>query len=232
MLTLKILSGGAAKGLVDALAPQFEADNGCTIGGEFSAVGAMAAKLRAGEPADLVILTSSLIADLTREGLVIEGTARDLGIVHTGVAFRNRDKTMPVGDTRELRAALLAADAIYVPDLQQSTAGIHVLKVLRQLGIAEEVEARLRMFPNGATAMRELATSPNDYPIGCTQVTEIVATPGIALAGPLPKECELATVYTGAICTATKRHDETLRFLTLLTSDASRDQRARAGFSS
>ena len=43
MQALKILSGGAAQGLVAALLPEFEAQTGYTIEGEFGAVGAMAA---------------------------------------------------------------------------------------------------------------------------------------------------------------------------------------------
>ena len=60
-MRLRILSGGAAQGLVGALAPQFEAETGCEIGGTFGAVGAMRDKLLAGEPADLLILSRALI---------------------------------------------------------------------------------------------------------------------------------------------------------------------------
>jgi molybdate transport system substrate-binding protein len=35
--------------------------------------------------------------------------------------------------------------------------------------------------------------------IGCTQVTEIRYTPGVTLAGPLPVEFELATLYSAAM---------------------------------
>ena len=61
MKKLRILSGGAAQGLVEALRPAFEAESGCTIDGTFGAVGAMRARLLGGEPADLVILTRALI---------------------------------------------------------------------------------------------------------------------------------------------------------------------------
>lgn len=230
MSKLTILSGGAARGLVDMLTRQFAADTGFDVGGEFSAVGAMADKLRAGTRADLVILTSSLVADLVREGLVIDGSARDLGIVLTGVAFRTGDKPRSVATSDALRAALLAADAIYVPDMKQSTAGIHISGVLTRLGIADEVKAYLRSFPNGATAMRELAASRFTHPIGCTQITEILTTPGVALAGALPKDCELATVYTGALCANGAHTDEAKHLLALLTNDSSRAERARAGF--
>ena len=84
---------------------------------------------------------------------------------------------------RHLRAAFLAADAIFVPDIKASTAGIHVAKVLQQLGIAGEVEARLRIYPNGATAMRHLAASDAARPVGCTQSTEIISTEGVDAVG-------------------------------------------------
>ena len=44
-MQLKILSGGAAQGLVHALSPQFQAQTGCEIEGIFGAVGAMRDKL-------------------------------------------------------------------------------------------------------------------------------------------------------------------------------------------
>ena len=86
---------------------------------------------------------------------------------------------------------MLAADVIYFPDPKQATAGIHFAKVLERLGIAHDVAARLQPHPNGATAMRELSQSRDARPIVCTQVTEILATPGVTLVGPLPKGFEL-----------------------------------------
>ena len=190
----------------------------------------MTAKLRAGEQADLLILTSALIEELAREGLVAPGSARDVGEVATGVAVRAGDPAPAVGDLGALRAALVAADAIFVPDLTQSTAGLHVARVLASLGIAEEVAARVRAFPNGATAMRELGAAPSGRPIGCTQVTEILATPGVTLVAPLPKGAELVTTYTAAVCARAASPVQAARLRDMLTGDAARDARARAGF--
>ena len=64
MTDLKILSGGAAQGLVGSLATQFKEQTGLDISGEFGAVGAMATKLREGTQADILVLTSALIATL------------------------------------------------------------------------------------------------------------------------------------------------------------------------
>lgn len=230
MRKLRVLSGGAAQGLVSALAPRFEAETGVGIEGEFGAVGAMAAKLRAGAPADLLILTSALIDELTRHGHLSPGTAADVGTVQTGIAVRAGDPVPPIADAACLCAALVAADTVYFPDPKQATAGIHFAKVLRALGLWDELKPRLRTFPNGATAMRALATADSVRPIGCTQITEIRNTPGIALAGPLPQGCELATVYTAAICAKTALPDEARRLVELLTSNAASEARRNAGF--
>jgi molybdate transport system substrate-binding protein len=229
-MRLRIFSGGAAQGLVDALAPEFETATGYRIDGTFGAVGAMGAKLRAGEGADIVILTEALIAELVREGFVIAGTEADLGVVQTAVAIRAGDEVPQIGDADALRAALRQADAIYFPDPQQATAGIHFASVLERLGVRREVEARLKTFPNGATAMRELARAPSARPIGCTQATEILSTPGVALVGPLPEGCALATVYTAAVCTDAVDHAAARKFVALLAGAEARERRERAGF--
>ncbi len=230
MSSLKILSGGAAQGLVASLAPKFRATTGLDIEGEFGAVGAMADKLRGGTPADIVVLTAAMIADLARENLVAAGSIADIGRVETAIAIRAGDPSVSVHDAAALREALLAADAIFVPDTAASTAGIHVAKVLTQLGIADAVAARLKIFPNGATAMRNLAASTAIKPIGCTQSTEIIGTSGVTLSGPLPRGCELRTVYTAAVAARAADAGHAQALIDLLTGEHARDLRQRAGF--
>jgi molybdate transport system substrate-binding protein len=230
MTALNILSGGAAQGLVASLAPKFKALTGFDIEGEFGAVGAMADKLRKGTPVDIVILTAAIVAALAEEKLVERASITDIGLVETAVAVRAGDSLVAVNDATGLRNALLAADAIFVPDTKASTAGIHVAKVLRQLGIADAVAARLRIFPNGATAMRHLATSDAVRPIGCTQSTEIISTKGVMLSGSLPPGCELSTMYTAAIATRADGPEHARDLIDLLSGAEQRELRTRAGF--
>jgi molybdate transport system substrate-binding protein len=230
MTNLNILSGGAAQGLVTSLAPKFRTMTGFDIAGEFGAVGAMADKLRGGTPADIVILTAALIATLAQQNLVVPGSIADIGLVETAVAIRAGDPPASVDDAAGLRDTLLAADAIFVPDTKASTAGIHVAKVLRQLGIADEVAARLKIYPNGATAMRQMAKSDAVRPIGCTQSTEIISTPGVILSGSLPKGCELSTVYTAAVTAQAVNAGPARDLIELLIGAGQHEQRARAGF--
>ena len=230
MTALNILSGGAAQGLVASLAPQFKAQTGLDISGEFGAVGAMADKLRSGVIADIIILTAAIVAKLAEENWVIPTSIADIGLVETAVAVRAGDSVVRVNDAAALRDALLAADAIFVPDIKTSTAGIHVAKVLQQLGIADEVAARLRIFPNGATAMRHLAESDAVRPIGCTQSTEIISTKGVVLSGSFPRGCDLSTMYTVAVTTHAAHAPQAQRLIDLLIGAGQREMRERAGF--
>ncbi|MBR0896529.1 substrate-binding domain-containing protein [Bradyrhizobium tropiciagri] len=230
MKTLNILSGGAAQGLVRSLGPAFESETGLGIAGDFGAVGAMADRLRAGVPTDIVILTAALIATLADEGLVARSSITDIGRVETALAVRTGDPLARAEDAASLRAELLAADAIFVPDIQASTAGIHVAKVLAQLAIADVVTDRLKVFPNGATAMRHLAESNDRRPIGCTQSTEIISTMGVVLSGTLPPGCGLATMYTAAVATQASAASQAQRLIALLTSPATSELRNRVGF--
>lgn len=230
MTSLKILSGGAAQGLVASVAAKFKASTGLDIEGEFGAVGAMADKLRAGTQADILVLTAAMIATLARENHVVAASVTDIGLVETAIAIRAGDPPVSVRNTVELRKAFLAADAIFVPDTRASTAGIHVAKVLQQLGIADNVAARLKIFPNGATAMRNLAASTATKPIGCTQSTEIISTAGVVLSGSLPRGCELSTVYTAAVAAQATDAKHAQVLIDLLAGADQRELRRLAGF--
>jgi molybdate transport system substrate-binding protein len=222
---VNFISAGAAQGLVASLAK----DAGVEVAGGFGAVGAMHEKFVAGEACDIVILTHAQIADLSAQGRVDPLSSADLGSVPTAIAVRASDPAPDVSGGPPLRAALLAADAIYFPDPAKSTAGIHFSKVLDLLCERAEVEKRLKIFPNGATAMRAMAEAKG-HPIGCTQATEILATPGIKLVAPLPPGFDLETVYTAAVSRQAADPEGAARFVELLAGEATRDARGRAGF--
>nr|WP_246583320.1 substrate-binding domain-containing protein [Bradyrhizobium iriomotense] len=226
------MSGGAAQGLVRGLSEDFKTQTGCGIDGEFGAVGVMADKLRAGTPTDLMILTQALLAKLAEEKLVAPSSIADVGRVETALAVRSRDPRVTAKTEADLREVLRSADAIYVPDIKASTAGQHVAKVLDRLGIAYEVASRLKIFPNGATAMRELAASTAARPIGCTQATEIIATEGIALSGALPPGCELVTMYTAGVTAGAAHPKEAAALIALLTGADHKELCQRVGFAS
>ena len=227
---MHVLSGGAAAAVVKAVQAEFEKSTDTSIHGTFSAVGQMRDQLVGGTPCDVVILTKPLIDQLIASGHVVAGSARSLGKVKTGVAVRS-GTTHPHVKTREqLHAAMSAAQGIYFPDPDKATAGIHFMNVLKALGLDETMRSKFRVFPNGATAMGEMAKSTESGLIGCTQVTEINYTEGVDLVDVLPAEFELSTDYTLGICTHAQNPAHAELLADLLTGDASAAVRKQGGF--
>jgi molybdate transport system substrate-binding protein len=231
--TLHILSAGAAKGLVESARPAFEARHGVAFRSAFGAVGAMREKLLAGEPCDVIILTAQMIESLATLGILRGDSPRALGRVFTGIAVPADDDPIDVSSPDPLAATLGAATGIYLPDPERATAGIHFAKVLRKLGIFEDVRPRLRPHANGALAMRAMADAAaagETRLVGCTQVTEILYTQGVRLAGLLPEAFELATLYTAAVCARAAQLELGLELVEWLGGDASSVLRREGGF--
>ena len=133
------------------------------------------------------------------------GSEAALGRVRTGIAVRAGEPLPDVATPEALKASLLAARAIYFPDAQRSTAGIHFASVLAKLGDRRRGRAAPAHLPerrdrDARTRRRSAAGA-----IGCTQITEINYTPGIALVGALPEAFELATVYSAAVSAKAQR---------------------------
>lgn len=230
MTMLRILSGGAAQTVVERIAAEFKRETGHDIGAEFSAVGAMAARLSAGEPADIVILTATLIDELTAKGLLAAGSRADLGRVGTGVAVRAGTPLPDVSSVKALRGNMLAARKIVCPDPAVATAGKVVMQLTERLGIDAQVRGKMHFFPNGYAAMNWLAASGGRLEMGITQVTEILPNKGVTLSGPLPSALQARTLYSAGVAAHTREPDVAKAFVARLTAPEARPILAAAGY--
>ena len=229
MEEIRLLSAGAAQGVVSALAADFGARHGCELIATFQAVGALKEKLLAGEHCDALITTRAMVDEFARDGRVLAETVAALGRVQTGIAVRESDPAPAIGTREALRASLAAAPAVYFPDPARATAGIHFAKVLHGLGLDAPLAPRLHAHPSGAAAMAALARAGAGS-IGCTQVTEIKSTPGVRLVGALPEPFALATTYAVAVCSATRHLSLARELARMLSGPESAESRSRCGF--
>jgi molybdate transport system substrate-binding protein len=228
--TLSVLSAGAAKYLVQQMLGPFEAEHGVRVDATFGAVGAMRQALLDGAACDVMITSESMHGRLASEGHLPEGGYSDIGQVPTAVAIRLDDLPPDVSTVELLSECFRGADAVYCPDIDRATAGIHLASVLKRLGIYEEIRPRLRVFPNGAAAMAELARSRAAHPIGCTQMTEIIYTAGTEVAGELPSPFALTTAYRAVGARQPADRELAAQFIETLTGPRYSDLRQRAGF--
>ena len=228
--SLKVAGGGASKGAVGLVSDMFARETGLTVDGWFSAVGAVRDRLLAGDDFDVLILSRLLIDELTTAGALVKSSARALGGVPTGVAVPARAEPPDISTPAAFASALGRASAVYIPDPVLSTAGSYFTSVLERLGIRHEIAPRLRAFPNGETAMAQLARDGEPRAIGCTQLTEIRMTEGLTYIGPLPGDLAISTIYVAAVSTRTKHADAARRFVEMLTGADGAEARRALGF--
>jgi len=230
MAIVRVLSAGAAQAVAEQCAEAFRRETGNEVRADFSAVGAMKARVVAREAVDVVILTAALIDELTALGHLVPGSRADLGRVGTGVAVRAGTPLPEVRTMRALRENLLAATRIVCPEPAVATAGRVVMQALGKLGIAERVKSRLQFFPNGYAAMRWLAASQGTLEMGMTQVTEILANPGVTYVGPLPDGLQQKTVYSAGLSARSENPGAARDFIARLVAPSARPVLVAAGY--
>ena len=229
MSEIRIFCAGAAKGLVETLSSRFEPETGHATQRIYGPVGAILERLKAGEAADIVILSDKALAGLAASGTVVPDIA-PLGHVATCVAVRAGDPLPPLATIDDLRDLFTGADAIHMPNPAVATSGAHLMEVFRALGLAEETAERLRIAGNGIAAISELAASTAERPVGSTQASEILVVEGARIVGPLPGEFALSTLYAAAVTTGASDPVAAAQFIALLTGDETAPLRARMGF--
>ena len=106
--------------------------------------------MSAGEPADVVILTREGLDEVVREGRVAGESYVDLARSWVGIAVRAGAVHPDIATGPALRATLLAARSVAYSRLGAS--GILFAKLIEQLGIASEINAKAEIIPQGFTA--------------------------------------------------------------------------------
>src|SRR5258708_38784459 len=137
---VRVLSTLALKGAVSDLTEQYAAAGGARIDADFAPTLALLDRLRAGEAADVVILTREGLEEVGRERRVAIESCVDLARSYVGLAVRAGEPHPDISTEPALRAALLGARAVAYSRLGAS--GILFAKLIERMGIASEINAR------------------------------------------------------------------------------------------
>ncbi|HET7671966.1 MAG TPA: substrate-binding domain-containing protein [Burkholderiales bacterium] len=217
---LRVLSGGAAKSLVDPLAASFK---GGKVSVQYQPMGRLTESLAQGAEVDMVIVTEETLPRLEREGRVQRG-ARPIARVGIGVAVHEKAPAPDISTVDAFRKTLLAAKSIVYIDPRVGTSGKHVAQVLSQLGIAEQVNAKAKLGSGGYVVE---PVGRGEIELGIHQISEILPVKGVRLVGELPRELQKYTVYVAA---PVKPSRAVLDFIDHLTGPEGKSRLAQAGY--
>ena len=217
---LQVLSGGAAKSLVDPLAASFP---GGKVHMQYQPMGKLTESLAHGAKVDLVIVTEETLPRLEKEGRVKRG-ARPIARVGIGVAVNESAPSPDISTVEAFKKTLLAAKSVVYIDPKVGTSGKHVAEVLSRLGIADAVNAKAKLGQGGYIVE---PVGRGEIELGIHQISEILPVKGVTLAGELPRELQKYTVYVAAPVTESR---VVLDFIDHLTGPEARKRLAQAGY--
>ena len=105
---------------------------------------------------------------------------------------------LSVNSAEDFKRALLAAKTIvYADPARGGVAGIHVAKVIEQLGMAEHIRPKLRLAAGGD--ITEVTLSSAAHPALHRSARSPISPRQWRLAGPLPEELQSYTVFVAGV---------------------------------
>ena len=219
---LHVLSGGAAKSLVELLAASFP---GAKVNVQFQPMGKLFDSLAAGANVDMVVVTEETLPRLQGRATsdVMRG-ARPIARVGIGVAVNERAPSPDISTVDAFRKTLLAAKSIVYIDPKVGTSGKHVAEMLTKLGIADEINKKARLGQGGYIVE---PVGKGEIELGIHQISEIMPVKGVKLVGELPKELQKYTTY---VAVPVKSSRSVLDFIDHLTGPQAKSRLAQAGY--
>jgi molybdate transport system substrate-binding protein len=202
-VNIKVISGGAFKQVLNALAEQYESASGNTLDLTYRTVGQHLQLIKSGEESfDVAVLTPDAIDGLIKDGKVVAGSRADLAKTGVGVAVKAGAPLPDIGSVEAFKRTLLAAKSVaYIDPAAGGSSGIYVGKLLERLGIAAVVNAKAKLIHGGAVA-DHIANGAAE--IGIHQISEILPVKGAVLVGPLPADIQNFTIYAAGVGTSAK----------------------------
>lgn len=226
---IKVISAGAVRTVIAGMIDDYKKTSGDTFDFTVGPTGFLRNVIASGKPADLLITSAPLMSELEKTGKLTPASRINLGSVGIGVVVRE-GTTVPDFSTPEtFRTLLINARSVghTAPELG-GTSSVHLVALLKNLGIYEEVAKKAVHSKGGIDVSRSVAEGRAE--IGITLISEILPVKGARFAGPLPEIYQLWTLYASAIPASSNQPAAARDFVQALTSPAMAPRWVAGGF--
>lgn len=214
--TLKVLTTVALKGVLEELGPEFTRQSGRALAMTYGPGAIVAERLKAGVEADVAVATPAGIEALIADGFVAPGSLAVLARSIVGVAVRAGAPKPKIDTVEDFRRALLAAKTVaYTNPATGAASGVHLAKLLDQLGITAEVNAKAKLGSGGPVAE---FVARGEAELAVQQVCEHMLVKGVDVVGPLPDELQSVTTLAIGVCRKAAAPEAARALIALLTS--------------
>lgn len=225
---VRILATGVFASTLESLAGAFEAASGHKIQISIANAGQVAARVAAGEPADLVMSSSASIGTLAKQGVLANEVA--IGRMRLGVAVPAGAPVPDLASPEAFRRLLLSAGKVaYIDPNGGGTSGPFFEKMLASLEVADAVHAKAVLGKDGREIVKAVVSG--NASVGMTQASEIIGANGVSFAGYIPDSLNLTTPYAASVTAQSKNANAAAEFLAFVTGPAGSERLRQSGWS-
>lgn len=225
---LNVIAAGAVRGVVGGMIDDYSRQTGLKFTFTVGPTGMLRDAIKSGKPADLVITSAPLMAELETTGKITPGSRVDIGRVGLGVVVRDGSPVPDISMPEAVKQALIKTKSIaYTDPKLGGTSVIHLMKIADGFGIKDEVIRKGLTATGGNDAAAKVAAGKAD--ISVVLISDIHAK-NAKLVGPLPEAIQLWTVYAAAIPVTSADPAGARAFVAALTAPAMRERWTRAGW--
>jgi molybdate transport system substrate-binding protein len=212
---ITLIAPGGIRTAVEELIPGFEAKTGYKVKATFGSGLGTKKQVASGEPFDVPIIQPPY-PEVLASGNVVTKSAVTLASVSVGIAVKKGAPKPDISTPEKVKQLLLSAKSIAFPNpAGGAAAGVSFDETLKKLGIAGQVEAKLKRAQGGAGAMAMVANGEAE--IGSTFVSEM-GDPGVDVVGPLPRGISPPTTLVGFVSSHAKDPAGAKAFLDYLST--------------
>jgi molybdate transport system substrate-binding protein len=198
---ITLIAPGGIRAAIEQLIPGFESKTGRKVKATFGSGGGTRQQVARGEAFDLPIVQPPY-PEVLASGNVVVSSATPLATIAIGVAVRKGAPKPDLSTPEAVKGTLLAAKSVSYPDgARGAAAGVSFDETLKKMGIAEQMQPKIKLAQGGAAAMAMVAKGEAE--IGLTFLSEM-EDPGIDVAGPLPREISTPTSLVGFVSSHAK----------------------------
>lgn len=192
--TLRVFTTRAIRTVLDRVGSEFERTSRYRLVITTDIAAPMVGRVRSGEPFDVLVAAPDQIDALVKDGFIIPETRSDLARSGIGVAVRRGAAIPDVSSVEAFTRMLLHARSIAY--LKEGQSGVYLARLLEDLSIAPAIEQKV-IRPDRDIVSQLVAQG--DVEVGMVVVTQILTTPGVTLAGPLPDEIQNYVVFAAGV---------------------------------
>jgi len=214
--TFKVLTTGAFKQVVVAVADDYQKRTGHTIDIQNDTAGAIAKRVAAGENFDVLVLPPSAMSAFAASGVVDKDSVVALAKVGIGVAVKEGAPTPPMATVEDFKRMLQNTRRVAIINpASGGSSGIYLEGLFQRMGLTDDMKAKA-VLVNGGLVAEKLISGEADVAIH--QISEILPVKGAVLVGPLPEAIQNYTTYAAALHATSPKREMANAFLQSFSS--------------